>query len=425
MHSHHRVRHATAAALLAVCIASAAAARADTARPLSLEEAASIAEQRSAKLAAQSKAILAAGEMEARAGALPDPKLRFGIDNLPVNGPDAWQYDKDFMTMRRIGLMQEIVNGAKRRARTARAASERQVEEATLAIDRANVRREAGLAWYETFHALRSLEVLQDLVKVGAVQQETIAAAIAGGRANAAEGYAVRAGVEEARDAVLEQERVLAKARIQLARYVGEAAERPLAAPPDTGKLSGSAEAMFASLDRHPTLAVYDARESLARSEIELAKSGKRPDWAVELLYGQRAPAFSNMITLMFSVDLPVFAKNRQDRDVAAQMAQLEKLDAEREDARRAYASMVRSELVDWETWNRRVERYDQVLLPLAEERVKAALAAYRGGRSELGGVLMARKAEAEARLARHDALLERGRAWVTLNFLAHEEGER
>jgi outer membrane protein TolC len=218
---------------------------------------------------------------------------------------------------------------------------------------------------------------------------------------------------------------VLAKARIQLARYVGEAAERPHAPPPDTGKLSSSAETMLTSLDRHPTLAVYDARESLARSEIELAKSGKRPDWAVELLYGQRAPAFSNMITLMFSVDLPVFAKNRQDRDVAAQIAQLEKLDAEREDARRTYASMVRSELVDWETWNRRVERYDEVLLPLAEERVKAALAAYRGGRIDLGAVLMARKAEAEVRLARHDALLERGRAWATLNFLAHEEGGR
>jgi outer membrane protein TolC len=182
---------------------------------------------------------------------------------------------------------------------------------------------------------------------------------------------------------------------------------------------------MLASLDRHPTLAVYDARESLARSEVELAKSMKRPDWAVELLYGQREPYFSNMITLMFSVDLPVFPRNRQDRDIAAQLALVDKLDAEREDARRTYTAMVRSELADWETWVRRVQRYETVLIPLAEERVKAATAAYRGGRGDLVAVLMARKAEAEARLGRHDALLERGRAWVTLNFLAHEEGER
>jgi outer membrane protein TolC len=410
---------------LAAALAGVAPARAAAPEPLSLEEAARIAEQRSAKLTAQSKAIQAAGEMEARAGALPDPKLRFGIDNLPITGPDAWRYDRDFMTMRRIGLMQEIVNGAKRRARTERAASERQVEQAMLAIERSNVRREAAIAWYETFHALRSLEVLQELVQVETLQQETVSAAVAGGRANAAEGFAVRSALEQARDAVLEQERVVARARLQLAQFVGEVADRPLASPPDTGKLTRSAEAMLASLERHPTLAVYDARESLARSEVALARSTKRPDWSVELLYGQREPYFSNMITLMFSVELPVLTKNRQDRDIAAQLAQLEKLDAQREDARRSYLTMVRSELVDWETWQRRVERYEAVLIPLAVERAKVTTAAYRGGRGDLASVLAARKAEAEARLGRHAALLERGRAWVTLNFLAHAEDER
>jgi outer membrane protein TolC len=53
---------------------------------------------------------------------------------------------------------------------------------------------------------------------------------------------------------------------------------------------------------------------------------------------------------------------------------------------------------------------------------VKAALAAYRGGRGELGAVIDARRGEAETRLALHNALLERGRAWSNLSFLVPEE---
>jgi outer membrane protein TolC len=390
--------------------------------PLSFDEAIAIAEQRSAKLTAQSSAVQAAEQLTTRAGELPDPKLTFGIENLPASGPDAWNWSRDFMTMKRIGLIQDMVNGDKRRARTERARSERDVEAAMLVLERASLRRESAMAWYETLHAARSIEVLRELVDAAALQQETQKAAIAGGRASTADGYMVRSAVEQARDAMIEQERVLARARIQLAQFVGDAADRPVGAAPDTSRLSQPVEHLLASLDRHPTLAVYDAREALAKSEVALAQASSKPDWSVEFSFGQRTPYYSNMVTLMFSVDLPVRQSHRQDRDVASQVAQLDKLRAQREDARRSYEALVRGFAVDWETWNRRVQRYETVLIPLAEERVKASTAAYRGSRGELAAVLDARKADAETRLALHTALLERGRAWSNLNFLAEEE---
>ena len=72
----------------------------------------------------------------------------------------------------------------------------------------------------------------------------------------------------------------------------------------------------------------------------------------------------------------------------------------------------------DWQTAGVRIGRFEELLLPLARQRVAAALAAYRGGRGELGMVLEARRAESEARLGSLQAQLERARAWAKLNFL-------
>ena len=82
----------------------------------------------------------------------------------------------------------------------------------------------------------------------------------------------------------------------------------------------------------------------------------------------------------------------------------------------------MRTLAVDWEAWNKRVQRFEQVLVPLAQERAEAALASYRGGKGALASVIDARKAEAETRLGLHNALLERGRAWAGLSYLVPQE---
>lgn len=417
MRSSRRLARVAACLLILIGAAPRVAAQA-----LSLDEAVRIGEGRSARLAAQSAAVTAVSDLVDRAAELPDPKLKFGLDNVPVSGADAWSLTRDFMTMKRIGVMQDIVNGDKRKARADRVARERDVEQASLVLERTSLRREIAMAWYEVLHATRALEVMSDLQNAVALQQETVGAAIAAGRAPVADGFMARSALESVRDQVIDQERVLSRARIQLASFVGDDAKRPVGAAPDTTRLPVPVEALLDSLDRQPTLQVLERREALARSDVQVAKSTKSPDWSVEFSFGQRTPYYSNMATLMFSVDLPVLAASRQDRDVAASLAQVDRARALREEARRAYEAQVRTLAVDWETWNRRVDRFEKVLIPLAEARAEAALAGYRGGKGELMAVIEARKAEAETRLGLHNALLERGRAWAGLSYLAPQE---
>jgi len=386
--------------------------------PLSLAEALKIGERDSPRLAAQGAALAAAKELVPRAGELPDPKLRIGIDNLPVSGADRFRYDADSMTMRRIGLMQEFPNGEKRQLRGQRAARERDVEAANLAAQRTSVQREVATAWLELYFAQQARTPLVELVGELQLQLDTVSAAIAAGRQTSGDALALRGAAVGAQDRVIDQDRSIERARYALAAWLREDAGRSLAAPPDTARFDHSPSALLANLHEHPDQRVYVEREALARTDAALATNSKKSDWSLEVLYGQRAPAFDNMITVMVSFDLPWEAAKRQDRDAAAKHLLAEQARAQGEEARRMHEAELRGIYADWQTAGVRTERFEKLLLPLARERVAAALAVYRGGRGELATVLEARRAETETRLGFLQTQLERARAWAKLNFL-------
>jgi outer membrane protein TolC len=388
------------------------------AQVLTLDEALQLAEAQSPRLAAQRHALVAAQEQTGRARELPDPKLRLGIENLPVSGPDRFRYDRDFMTMGVVGLMQEFPNSEKRSARSERAARARDVERSMLFSQRAMLRRDVAAAWLDVHFADRSRATLEWLVERLAAQADTVTAGVSRGRQAVADSFMLRGAVEQARDRVLDQERVLERARLGLAVFLEEGARRALGSVPDLERLAHPREALLARLEHHPHLRVYDVREGLARAELEVARAGKRSDWSLEVGYGQRRPAFDNMLTVMVAIDLPWQAERRQDRDIASRLAEVDQARAMREEARRMHEAEMRGWLADYDAASRRLARFRTVLAPLADERSQAALAAYRGGRGELAAVLEAQRVITETELAAIAVEAERGKAWANLSYL-------
>ena len=407
--------------VLLLASASSIAAAADE-RPLAFGDALQIAEHRSARISAQEAAVGAAAEQIPRATELPDPKLRFGLDNVPVSNPDAFSLTRDFMTMRRIGYMQDMPNAHKRRARGERAQREQQVEVANLGAQRAQLRQDAAVAWLDTYYAERNLQALEQLAKALRLEAETTSPAVAGGRMPPAMAVAARVAVESVQDRVLAERRNLARARATLAAFVGDAAERPLGAAPDIDSLVHAPATLIAGIEAHADQRVFEEKEALAASEVALAASTRKPDWNWEISFGQREPRFSNMVSVMVSMDLPLRKSARQDRDVATRLKQLDQVRAQREDARRMHEAEVRMLAADWTYAGERAARFEKNVLPLTRERAELALAAYRGGRGELSTVLEARRAETEVELSRLAAELDRARAWARLNYLLGHE---
>jgi outer membrane protein TolC len=103
----------------------------------------------------------------------------------------------------------------------------------------------------------------------------------------------------------------------------------------------------------------------------------------------------------------------------------VEQARAMREEALRMHTAEVRGWLADFDAALRRVERFEGVLLPLARDRRAASLAAYEGGRGEVGGVLEAERAVTETELVLVQALAEQAKAWARLNYLYPQESRR
>ena len=160
----------------------------------------------------------------------------------------------------------------------------------------------------------------------------------------------------------------------------------------------------------------------MAEADVQLARANKQTDWSLEVAYQKRGPAFSNMISVGISIPLQWDQKNRQDRELAAKLAAAEQARVEREDALRIRIAEARTMLHEWENGHERLDRYRRELIPLALERIQAALAAYRGGKSGLTDVLAARRNALEVRLQALQIEADTARWWAQLNFLMPED---
>ena len=88
---------------------------------LGLDAAVTLAVERAPEVIGSQAGVDAAEALADSAGRLPDPSLIVGIDNLPVSGPDAYSTARDFMTMRKVGVMQEFPRREKRELQHQRA----------------------------------------------------------------------------------------------------------------------------------------------------------------------------------------------------------------------------------------------------------------------------------------------------------------
>ena len=391
------------------------------AQALSFAEAQKLALKNAPTVTAQEATLRAAREGAVGAGQLADPKLIAGIENMPVDGPDRWSLTKDGMTMRKLGFMQEFVLPEKLRLRETRADAEVRKEEAALGVTRANLRRDAALAWIDVWAAERQLATLRALEGEATLNVSAAQAALAGGKGSAADPFAARWAATQLTDRMIEAKRAVAKARAQLGRWVGEAATRTLGDAPDFTRFAHSPAELLSGLESHPHVAVYTPMQQMAQAEVGLAEASKHPDWSLEVTYGARAPELSNMLSVMVRVDLPIFEGRRQDPAIRAKLAAAEQVRAQAEDARRAHLADVQAWIADWQAAVERMHRIEGDQLPLVKSRSQAALAAYAGGKGDLAPLLEARRAEIETRLADVDAAAEAARAWAQLNTLLPE----
>jgi outer membrane protein TolC len=141
---------------------------------LTLEQALSLAEQEAPSLDAQIANVQAARSAAIPAGELPDPKLRLGLQNVPIEGDTRWQLDEEAMTMQMVGVMQEVPNRAKRRARVEAAQAGVALADVQQTIERLSVRQATAEAWIAGFAVEQKLSLFKQETALLADQKDEL-----------------------------------------------------------------------------------------------------------------------------------------------------------------------------------------------------------------------------------------------------------
>ena len=391
------------------------------ATPVSLPQALVAAQGYSAELSASRHQINALENRAESAMQLPDPKLKFGIENLPVGGSNDQRFTREGMTMERIGIMQDYVSSSKRerKAGTLRAES-RQVAANGQSI-RAQLQRDAAQAWMELAIGNETVKQLQALVDESQRQIGVQRGGVSSGSALPASVLDARLTLISMQDKLTEAGRDVQLARTRLSQLTGIDNPEILGAIPPVSELP--AEAVQAdSISQHPEILQARREAEVAQAKSSESAIAALPDIGVEVYYGRRADNYDDLAGVMVTVDLPLFTASRQDKDHAADQSMAMESNDRLAQLVRTHQAQLTTLLAQYQAASTLWQRQKNDVVPLQQQRVSVIQAQYRAGKSNLNDVLEARRSLLDSQIAVRNAELDVARYWVALRYLAPQE---
>lgn len=416
---HCCARRLSAARLLVLCcVLAVTAAHAREDIPLTLAAAEDLALDREPGTAALEHRATALDEQAVAAGQLPDPTLRVGLANFPIQ---SGGFSTEAMTQAQLGIRQAFPPGKTRAVGTRRFRSlAREMEETADARQR-DVLLAVRQAWLDAYYWQRSEDVVADvqpffgdlvsvsrsLYEVGRKTQQDL----------------LRAELELSRldERLIEIDRRQAEARAELSRWVARAADRPIARKLVESEPLPPVEALEDRLPEHPAVLAAEARIAAHEAGVDLAHERFKPGWALDLGYGYREGLLpggeprSDFVSLSVTVDLPLFRGNRQNRELAAALSERRAAEASREELLRRLGSELDREYARWQELTRRIALYEERILGQVEGRAAAALLAYQSDAGDFADVMRGYIDRLDTRLEFVSLEVERARSYAVL----------
>jgi cobalt-zinc-cadmium efflux system outer membrane protein len=388
----------------------------DSNRPLSMEEAARLSQINQPLLTGREAKIHAEDQEAVAAAQLPNPKLSGGLKELPVDTPEAFSFSRDNFTEFTIGLSQDFPRAEKRRLSGARKQLDADADRASLDNEQRMVRRNSSLAWLDLYEAEQALRITQRLVDQATLQVQALEKDYSNGKASQAAWFAAKVDAGLVADRAHDWLHHAQRSRAALARWIGNEARRPIEESLTMPELPGTLTSLLARSDLHPVIGTLDKQIEASATEIALARQSYKPDYSVEVYYAYRRD-FSDLVGIQFSVALPFFTRDRQDRSLAAALQQSRASEERKRDLLRELHTQVSQDFLDRRHFEERGAEFDATIIPDAQRRVDAARSAYQAGRGDFDAVLAARRALLDVQLQRLALAVEVARSQVRLDY--------
>jgi len=387
--------------LLALLLAALTAQAADPLPGASVDSLLAAAREGSPELRMVRLEADAARERIGPAGALPDPMLRFELENITRNGSQGATLDPSRVGDTKYTLLQPLPFWGKRDLKREVAAAEAAQADGRALDSWAEIASRIKSLYAQYWLTHQALQLTRDNIELSRQLEQVAQARYAGGLA--AQQDAIRAQVERSMlDAELvgmeaEYHHLSAFINAMLARPANSTLAAPAALRPLPDRLDHAAlnQRLLAG---NPQLAIETARRGGAEKSRDLAYRNRYPDFTVgvaPMQVGNRVDAWS----LMLELNLPLQQGSRRSQERESERM-LEAAAARQEALSHRLHGELNAALSNLEAARSTEQINRSRLLPQAELTFKSALAGYENGKVDFATLLDAQRQIRNAKLA-------------------------
>ncbi|HHH43491.1 MAG TPA: TolC family protein [Gammaproteobacteria bacterium] len=365
-------------------------------------------------------------EQAVAAGQLPDPKLKLGAMNLPI---DSFDRKQENMTQMQVGIQQSFPPGRTLGLRSEQAEVLAGADQARARSMTRQVLRDVRERYLDIFYQVEAGRIIDSSRELFDQLLEVTRFYYAQGRKNQQD--VLRASVElslldDRRTRVRTEED---KLRADLARLIGpQAAYRPLSETfPDFGDLPSRAE-LDAAIITHPSLQADDIVVEAGQVGVNIARQNYKPGWMLDVTYGNRAgdnpdgSSRDDFLSAMVIMDIPLFTGKRQDRQLATRQQEVEAARLKRDDDYLRLKRQLDADYAEWLRLDERLKLYRDTIFPEAIQNAEASLTAYQSGVTDFTGVMRARITELDVKLQKLRLRVDKAKAEARLLYLASND---
>lgn len=232
---------------------------------ITLDQALVSAERYSAELSANQHQVNALENMASSATQLPDPKLKFGIENLPVGGSNARRFTREGMTMQRIGIMQDYVSSDKRQRKADTLSAEARKTAAGSETIRTRLQKETAQAWLDLALTEQAASDAKVLVQESEKQVALQRAGVASGGALPSSVLDARLTLAAMQDRLTTAQRDVTLAQTQLTQLTGIEVQHVDGPLPKFSRLPADITVLRDTINQHPEILLASREAGLLK----------------------------------------------------------------------------------------------------------------------------------------------------------------
>ena len=334
------------------------------------------------EIKADAKRWDAAKERPPQEGSLDDPMLTFEIVNLPTN---SFSFAQDDMTMKQFSLSQTFPYFGKRGLRSEVAQREANAIGQGYRDKRNEIVRRVKEVFYDLYAVDRSLEVVE---KNREVLKEFLK--IAETKYSVGKGIqqdVLKAQVELSKllDEQIRLEQARQAAAAKLNATLNRPPQTPLVRTEDVVKdeLRVDLKDLQAkALENRPLLKALQEEVERSKAANALARKRYFPDLTMSVGYGLREDSRlvnrSDMFSAGFTINIPLYFRTKQDRQVAETSALINSAREQYQAARNEVLSLVKELASELEKGSKLIDLLQTGLIPQAQLSLDSAVAGYQ-----------------------------------------------